>query len=219
MTFGPKPERVMRQVDWYFDFISPFAYLASQRLPDGVDLRPVPVLFAGLLDHWHTRGPAEIPPMRRFTFRHVAWIAERDGIPLRLPPCHPFNPLPLLRLALLLDGDAALVRRLFRFVWAEGSSSDDPGAWEALTAELGVDDAEARIAAPEVKARLRDNTERAIGQGVFGVPTFVVDDELFWGYDALPFLAEVVADPARLRVPALRAADALPVGRQRPGAG
>jgi len=68
----------MTQVDWYFDVISPFAYLASQRLDPlraHVTLRPVPVLFAGLLGHWHTKGPAEIPPMRRFTFRHITCLA------------------------------------------------------------------------------------------------------------------------------------------------
>ncbi|MDX1594000.1 MAG: 2-hydroxychromene-2-carboxylate isomerase [Gammaproteobacteria bacterium] len=210
----------MPQVDWYFDVISPFAYLASQRLdrlPEGIAVRPVPVLFAGLLDHWHTKGPAEIAPMRRFTFRHIAWLARRDGIPLRFPPQHPFNPLRLLRLALLLD-DLAAVRRLFRFVWAEGRSSDDPDAWASLGAEFGLDDVESAIAAPEIKTGLRGNTERAIALGVFGVPTFAVGDELFWGYDALPFLAEYLAEPARVRAEVLAPADAMREGRGRPGA-
>ena len=210
----------MQQVDWYFDFISPFAYLASQRLgtlPDDIVLRPVPVLFAGLLNHWHTRGPAEIPPMRRFTFRHIAWLAERDGIPLKLPPCHPFNPLRLLRLSVALGDDIDLVQRVFRFVWAEGRSSDDPEAWEALLTELGVTDADRRLASPDVKSRVRENTEQAIERGVFGVPTFITGGELFWGYDALPFLAESLADASLLLRPDLVAADALPEGRPRPG--
>jgi len=211
----------MRTIDWYFDFISPFAYLASQRLdrlPDDVTLRPVPVLFAGLLDHWHTKGPAEIAPMRRFTFRHIAWLTRRDNIPLTLPPGHPFNPLRMLRLAVLLD-DVTAVQRLFRFIWAEGCSSDDPAAWAALTAELGVADADTRIAAPEVKGRLRENTEAAIAAGVFGVPTFAVDDELFWGYDALPFLGDYLTEPQSVRDAVFAPADAMPVGRARPGAG
>ncbi len=211
----------MRHIDWYFDFISPFAYLASQRLdalPEGTVVRPVPVLFAGLLDHWHTKGPAEIPPMRRFTFRHIVWLAGRDGIPLQLPPRHPFNPLRLLRLSLHLGADLDLVRRLFRFVWAEGASSDDEAAWSALTAELGVADADAAVGAHGVKSQLRDNTERAIARGIFGVPTYVVDGELFWGYDALPFLAAYLADPDQTRARLLAPADALPEGRPRPGA-
>jgi len=212
----------MKQVDWYFDFISPFAYLASQRLdllPAGIELRPVPVLFAGLLDHWQTRGPAEIAPMRQFTFRHITWVAGRDGIPLRLPPCHPFNPLRLLRLSVVLGNDSAQVQRLFRFVWAEGRSVDDPEAWHELITELGLADADTRIAAPEVKAQVRENTEQAIARGVFGVPTFIVDDELFWGYDALPFLAQYFANPGLLQGPGFAAADTFPEGQPRPGAG
>ncbi len=210
----------MTRIDWYFDVISPFAYLASQRLaslPDGAVLRPVPVLFAGLLNHWQTKGPAEIPPMRRFTFRHIAWLARRDGIPLRFPPCHPFNPLRLLRLAVVLD-DLAAIQRLFRFVWAEGRSADHAEAWRELVEGLGITDADARIAAPEVKARLRENTEAAIGHGVFGVPTFIADGQLFWGYDAMPFLTDYLAGPAALRETLLDPADALPEGRGRPGA-
>ena len=208
----------MKTVDWYFDFISPFSYLASarlDRLPADIELRAQPILFAGLLAHWQTRGPAEIEPMRRFTFRHIAWLATRDGIPLALPPAHPFNPLKLLRLCLARGADVAQAQRLFRFVWAEGRTSDDPDAWQALGAELGIDDIDAAAGAPEVKARLRENTEAAIARGVFGVPSFVVDNEVFWGYDAIEFLGAYLDDPEILRAPAMRAADALPQGVRR----
>ena len=208
----------MKTVDWYFDFISPFSYLASarlDRLPADVELRARPILFAGLLAHWQTRGPAEIEPMRRFTFRHIAWLAARDGIELRLPPAHPFNPLKLLRLCIARGADVALAQRLFRFVWAEGRTSDDPAAWQALGRELGISDLDAAVEVPEVKARLRENTEAAIARGVFGVPGFAVDDEIFWGYDALEFLNAYLADPGLLKTPAMRAADALPQGVQR----
>ena len=209
---------MMQRIDWYFDFISPFSYLASaslERLPGDIELCARPILFAALLQHWDTRGPAEIAPMRRFTFRHVCWLAERDGIELKLPPQHPFNPLKLLRLCLLLGADPAIARRLFRFVWAEGRSADDPDHWQALLDELGVPDADQRIAAAEIKDRLRRNTEQALDAGVFGVPGFVVDGEIFWGYDAMDFLCACLEDPAVLRSPCMRAADALPEGPQR----
>ena len=89
------------RVSWVFDVISPFAYLAFSRLeelPDGVELQLVPVLLAALLNHFGQRGPAEIPPKRRFTYRFVLWRARRLGLPLRMPPAHPFNPLAALRL-------------------------------------------------------------------------------------------------------------------------
>ena len=209
----------MKTIDWYFDFISPFAYLASERLdrlPRDVEPRPVPVLFGGILHHWQTLGPAEIEPMRRFTFRHVAWLAGRHGIHLEMPPEHPFNPLKLLRLCIAGGSDVAITRRLFRFVWAEGRSADNPQHWQALTEELGLDDADNLIGAAAVKDELRQNTERAIAAGLFGVPSFVVDDEIFWGFDSMDFLLDYLADPGLLRAPEISAADAMPAGPQRP---
>jgi len=208
----------LKKIDWYFDFISPFSYLASERLdrlPVNILLRPRPVLFAGLLQHWQTKGPAEIIPMRRFTFRHIQWLADDNNIPLRLPPLHPFNPLKLLRLCIALDSELALAQRLFRFVWAEGRSSEEPDNWQELVEELEIEDVENLISTPEVKARLRQNTEEAIGKGVFGVPSFVVDDEIFWGFDAIDFLLAYLDDPELLNSPGMHAADAMPEGQGR----
>lgn len=209
----------MKKIDWYFDFISPFSYLASEslsRLPRDAEIVAQPILFAGLLNHWQTKGPAEIDPMRRFTFRHLRWIADRDGIPLTLPPSHPFNPLKLLRLSIAMDNDLELVQHLFRFVWAEGRSSDDPDHWAQLLEELDVEDAEAMIAAPAVKDRLRRNTEDAIAAGVFGVPSFVIHGEIFWGYDSIEFLRNFLENPGLFDTPGMRAADAMPEGVGRP---
>ena len=209
----------MKTVDWYFDFISPFAYLASerlQRLPANVELRAIPVLFGGVLHHWQTLGPAEIEPMRRFTFRYVAWLAKRNGIALKMPPEHPFNPLKLLRLCIALGSDIALAQRLFRFVWAEGRSAENPAHWQALIDDLGVPDAGSLIGLPEVKQALKNNTEQAIKRGLFGVPSFIVDDEVFWGFDAMDFLLAYLEDPGLLHSPGIRAADAMPEGPQRP---
>ena len=209
----------LKTIDWYFDFISPFAYLASEsleRLPAHVELRPVPVLFGGILHHWQTLGPAEISPMRRFTFRHVAWLARRHGIHLEMPPEHPFNPLKLLRLCVAKGSGLAITQRLFRFVWAEGRSADNPQHWQALIDELGLQDADGLVSAAAVKDELRKNTESAVALGLFGVPSFVVDGEIFWGFDAMEFLLDYLEDPGLLRSPAMSAADAMPTGPQRP---
>ena len=208
----------MKKIDWYFDFISPFAYLACEsleRLPGGVELDPKPVLFAGMLQHYDTRGPAEIVPMRKFTFRHVRWLADRHGIELRMPPAHPFNPLRLLRLCIAAGGDIDSARRLFRYVWRDGHSADEAEPWRQLGSELGIDDIDEAIGDPAVKNRLRENTEEAIAAGVFGVPSFVVDDEIFWGFDSMEFLAAYLEDPRLLQSAGMRAADAMPEGPQR----
>jgi 2-hydroxychromene-2-carboxylate isomerase len=200
----------MRRADWYFDFISPFAYLQSERIPalSGVlDVRYRPVLFAGLLGAHGQKGPAEIPAKRAFTYRFVVWQARRLGIPLKFPHEHPFNPLALLRLAIACDCRPDAVQRIFRFVWRDGRLPDLPIEWAELTHDLGMPDAEARIADPDVKAALRRNTDEAIARGVFGVPTLAIGDQVFWGVDAtdmaLDYAAGRCEDPEYARVSSL----------------
>ena len=205
-------------VDWYFDFVSPFAYLQSERLaslPARVSIRYRPVLFAGLLNANGQKGPAEIPGKRSFTYRFVVWQARKLGIPLKFPHEHPFNPLPLLRLAIACDSAPDAVHRIFRFVWRDGRLPDLPIEWAELTHDLALADADARIASPEVKDELRRNTDEAIARGVFGVPTLAVGDELFWGVDATAMAAEYVLAGCRYDDPEYARVSSLPVGASR----
>jgi 2-hydroxychromene-2-carboxylate isomerase len=192
--------RSMRTLDWYFDFISPYAYLQCARfpaLPAGVAVRPQPVLLSALLDQAGTRGPAEIPGKREFTYRQVLWLAQRSGVPLRFPAQHPFNPLSALRLAVALGASPEIVRRIFDFIWAEGRDPSDPTEFAALADRLEVAAPEARVADSVVKARLKSNTDEAIAAGVWGVPTFAVDGRCFWGFDSGDMLLDYLADPSR----------------------
>lgn len=188
----------MTRVTWYYDFISPFAYLQSARLnalAARAEVECVPVLFAGLLDHWGQKGPAEVAPKKTFVFRQCLWRARRDGIALHMPPHHPFNPLRALRLAIALDAGIAEVQRIFRCIWVDGQLPDDADGWSAMQSALGVIDADARIADPAVKARLLANGEAAQAAGVFGVPTCRVGDELFWGDDCLDMVCDYIVRP------------------------
>ncbi len=208
----------MRRLDWYFDFVSPFSYLQAERfgeLPGEVDIAFHPVLLAGLLKHWESKGPAELPGKRRFTYRYVQWYASRHGIPFRMPPGHPFNPLPALRLAVALGNRRESILEIFRFIWRDGRLIEDPREWDALIRWLGVADWESRVAAPEVKAALRANTERAAGLGVFGVPSFVVDGNIFWGVDATDMLVDYLRDPALFESAEMRRVSELPVATAR----
>lgn len=209
----------MKSLDWYFDYISPFAYLQSRvldRFAEGTAIRRRPLLFAGLLSHWGQLGPAEIAPKRDWTYRHCTWLAAHHGIPFRMPAAHPFDSLPLLRLSIALGDRADVVDRLFRFVWVDGHVPGDRSAWQALLDELGVDDAATRTA--EVKDALRANGELARAAGVFGVPTAVVDGRVFWGFDATPMLADYLAGAPIFAGGALDAAARVPVGAVRPQA-
>lgn len=211
------------RIDWYFDFVSPYSYLAFEAMPQalaGIDPAPAinyrPLLFAGLLNHWGHMGPAEVPPKRRFTYEQVVWLAARHGIGLKLPRQHPFNPLPLLRAAIAAGSTRAAIERLFRYVWRDGALPEDSG-FAPLLAELGV--TPASLDAPEVKSTLRANGAAAVAQGVFGVPTVVAQTprgvRAIWGFDALPMLADWLRGaPVFGDAEMLRAAD-LPTGIQR----
>jgi len=205
-------------VDWYFDFVSPFAYLQSERLaglPARLQVRYKPILFAALLDANGQKGPAEIPAKRAFTYRHVVWQARRNGVPIKFPHEHPFNPLPLLRLAIACECTPEAVHRIFRFVWRDGRLPDLPIEWAELAHDLGVPDATARIASAEVKAELRRNTDEAIARGVFGVPTLAVGEELFWGDDATAMAIDYAMAGCRYDDPEYARVSSLPIGAAR----
>ena len=205
-------------VIWLYDVISPFAYLALPRLaelPPNVELTMRPVLFAGLLDHFGQRGPAEIAPKRRFTHRFALWRARRLGIPMRFPPAHPFNPLAALRLIIAAGSDQRAARTVLDAVFRDGRDVSDPQVLEQLAAQLGVADAQAKITSAAVKAQLRENTQWAASCGIFGVPTLVVGPEFFWGHDALDMALDYLKDPQAFEDEGMRAADSLPVGAAR----
>ena len=209
----------MKNIDWYFDFISPYSYLQSavlDRLSAHAEIRRRPVLFGGLLNHWGHLGPAEIPPKREWTFRHCVWLAHRHGIDMTMPSAHPFNPLPLLRLSIVQGNTPDVVDRLFRHVWVDGHVPTDQDAWRALLDELQV--TEPSLDADTVKDALRANGADALAAGVFGVPTAVVDGKTFWGFDATEMLLDYLNDGAIFSSDAMKRADRLPQGPGRPQA-
>ena len=208
----------MRGADWYFDFLSPFSYLQLvqfDRLPADVEVTLRPVLFAGLLGHWGHKGPAEIPAKRIHTYRWCHWYAARHGIPFRMPPAHPFNPLRPLRLAVAQGAEPAMVRAIFDAIWAEGRDPSRNDEWQALTERLAIADADEVIARPEVKEALKRNTEEAAGRGVFGVPTFAIGDELFWGFDATDLVLDYLSDPGLLETGEYARIANLPIAQAR----
>lgn len=208
---------VMRHATWYFDFVSPFSYLCLARLGElrDVELAYRPVLFAGLLQQFGQKGPAEIGPKRRWTYRWCQWSAERLGLPFRFPATHPFNPLQHLRLAIAARCEPAAVKRIFEALWTTGAEPGDAACFARLARALGVE--EASIASLEVKNALRENTERAAAAGVFGVPSFEADGEIFWGVDSIDFLKAFLADASVVRNAQMKRLDTLPVGASRRG--
>lgn len=208
----------MKHITFYLDFISPYAWLAFAELPQALmglsySVTYKPVLFAALLQHHGQLGPAEIPAKRDWTYRHVQWLAHSKGHALDLPANHPFNPLGLLRLAVAADPKGEpnryVCETLFRHVWVGGQDAADPQRLQALAAQLQL------VCSPDdrlVKAQLKAHTEEALANGIFGVPSFLVDGKVFWGLDSLPMLRAYLDGGAWFDGPAWQAASAVPAG-------
>jgi 2-hydroxychromene-2-carboxylate isomerase len=214
----------MKHITFYLDFISPYAYLAFERLPvalQGLSYQVTykPVLFAAMLKHYGQLGPAEIAPKRTWTYRQMQWLAREHGVPLQAPASHPFNPIGLLRLALACGANGACNRyvaeTIFRHVWTTGQEAGDSERLALLTAQLKP----ARLATSDaIKAELKTHTDAAIAAGVFGVPSMQVEQDVFWGQDALPMLRQRIMDDPWFSSPEWLGAARLPVGVQRTSA-
>lgn len=194
----------MKTIRFYVDPISPFAALAFWRLPELLAGRSyavdyVPILFAAALKQHGSKGPAEIAPKRAWTYRHISWLAHTQGVALQMPASHPFNPLPLLRLAWACARPGStpsrwVVEQLFAHVWqADGAEASDPDRLRQLAERLAPRHERSE---EQAKQALREATDAALAAGVFGVPSFELDGRLFWGLDALPMLvAALDGDP------------------------
>ena len=211
----------MHQLTFYFDVISPYAYLAFDQLPrtlSGLSYQVSyqPVLFGAVLQHHGQLGPAEIPGKREWTYRQAMWLARQQGLSMTLPKSHPFNPLGLMRLATACDANGHpnrfVCEQLFKHVWASGLEAADPERLNELTQTLAPERAPD---AQDVKDQLRAATEQAIAKGVFGVPTIEVNGELFWGQDALPMLKQFLDGDTWFQSEGWQGANHLPTGIQR----
>ena len=196
----------MKRITFYLDFVSPYAWLAFERLPESLQglsysVAYRPVLLGALLQQHANPGPAGIAPKRDWTYRHVTWLGHAQGTLLQMPARHPFNPLPLLRTALACSDDGHINRyvagTVLRHVWQGGHDALDASRLADLAAQLAEQLRPGQDTTSEApKALLRANTEAAQAAGVFGVPAFRVDERLFWGQDALPMLrAYLAGDP------------------------
>ncbi|HEX8699043.1 MAG TPA: 2-hydroxychromene-2-carboxylate isomerase [Myxococcaceae bacterium] len=196
-------------IRFFFDYISPYAYLAWTQLPTlaarhGRTLEPVPVLFAAVLNALGTRGPAEVPPKRVYLFKQTCRIAHGFKVPFTPPPAHPFNPLLALRVTEAVTDPAArqrLVSALYSASWGDGSGVEGPERVGAVLASVGLE-AKALLAAaqtPGIKDGIRRNTEELLALGGFGVPSYTADGELFFGVDSLGHFEQFLRgeDPLR----------------------
>lgn len=188
----------MKKMTFYFDYISNNAYLAWTQLETlekkfNLDIEIVPVLFAGLLKAHNNVGPAEIPAKRRWMSKNILRKAALLNVPIAAPKFHPFNPLLALRASSLLVEEGQrrkLIDQLFKAAWVDQLHISEAEVVEQAASAAGLNGADivAQASTAEVSQRLKQQTQDAVAQGVFGIPTMMIDDELFFGYDDFVFI-------------------------------
>ena len=192
----------MKPLTFYFDYLSPYAYFAWGRIEDfcrnhNTELIAKPVVFGKLLDRWGHLGPAEIAPKREWLIKYCLFYAETNNLPLTFPKNHPFNSLPALRASLKeVSGDHQhdLISAIFEAGWGRGADIGQVEVIAEIADGVGLDrdNVVGAISSPEVKSLLKDNTDEAITQGVFGIPTMIYNNELFWGNDQFDYLSQII---------------------------
>jgi 2-hydroxychromene-2-carboxylate isomerase len=199
---------------WFYDFVSPFSYLLleQQEKWPSMPFALVPVSVYALYRHWGQRPPGDVPQKRLFTYRHALFRAEQLGIPFKMPPSHPFDSTKPLLLAVAIEADLPTTSAIFRFIWRDGRDPSTPDGFADLCQLLGVPDGERLIESEDTKARLAANIKSAVDLGVFGVPTFRLNDQLFWGEDALPMVLYCARSPSWLESREVKRISALPSG-------
>lgn len=192
-------------VEYYFDFGSPAAYLASTQLPalasdTGASVQWRTMLLGGVFVATGNASPASVPAKGKYIFRDFARFAQRYGVPLKINPFFPINTLTLMRIAvgLQMRQDPRFMdycSAMFRAIWVEAQNMNDAATVAGVLQAAGFD-APALLALasePAVKDKLKAQTEEAVARGVFGAPTFFVADQMFWGQDRLDFVREALA--------------------------
>ncbi|MFQ5775493.1 MAG: 2-hydroxychromene-2-carboxylate isomerase [Kiloniellaceae bacterium] len=184
-------------IEFYFDFSSPYGYLAAQRIDElgeehGREVRWKPFLLGVVFKTTGARPLLDIPMKGEYARRDLARSARLFDAPFTLPKPFPFMAVAASRATYWLsDQDAqagkALARALFHAAFGEGRDISAPAAVAGVAADLGYDEEEvlAALQNPRIKDRLKSEVDAALKKGVFGSPFVIVDGEPFWGYDRL----------------------------------
>lgn len=192
-----------KELDFYYDFGSPTAYLAHRRLGQlkeqyGLKVNYMPILLGGVFKGSGNASPVSIPAKGKYMLESdLPRFAKRYGVPLNFNPHFPINTLNLMRAAIAaerLDCSAAYINVVYDAIWVQSRNMGDP---EVVTETLKIAGLDAGALMelsqdPEVKAQLISRTEAAVTLGLFGVPTLFMDGEMFFGQDRLDFIEEAL---------------------------
>jgi 2-hydroxychromene-2-carboxylate isomerase len=187
-----------KQIEFFYDYISPFSYLADTQLPalaqrTGAEIVYRPILLGAIFKATGNASPIENPTKGAYTVLEVQRWAKRYGAPIQMNPHFPFSTIRVMRgaIAAQIHGRfAAFHSAAFRAVWEQAQDLSEEEALRRILGEAGIDPA--LIEGAAIKDRLRANIDDAISRGAFGAPTFFVNREMFWGNDRLEFVEDAL---------------------------
>jgi 2-hydroxychromene-2-carboxylate isomerase len=192
----------MARLEYFFDYVSPFAYLADTQLPalverTGAELVYRPFFLGGVMQAAKNSPPITVPNKGAYMVTEMQRWSKRYGVEVNPNPHFPVNTLHAMRAAIAaLDGKRFVDfhKAMFRSVWVQGQNLGDAEVLKSAIDAAGLDGAAilARSKEQDVKDKLRQSSEEAVSRGAFGAPTFFVGEEMFWGNDRLDFVEEAL---------------------------
>lgn len=187
-----------KKVEFYYDFSSPYTYIASTRIEkvcedNGAELEWKPFLLGGVFNETGVKPAVQIENKIAYLKKDLADTSRYYGVEFEFPEHFPLISVKPMRGAFAASEKGLLLpynRHLFGLYWTEGKDLSQDGILRAAVSEVGIDPDwfMARIVEQEIKDRLKDETSRAAARGAFGAPTIFVDDKMFWGNDRLDYL-------------------------------
>ena len=183
--------------DFYFDFISPYSYLAHKEIKEvekknSVKIKYKPILLGGLHNLHSIKAPAFIPAKAKFMIRDCKLIAEKKKISFKFNSYFPIKTLNLMRGVIIAEEDEMqnfYIDNMFDSIWKDGLNFNDQNIIEKVIKNMNINPKTffLRSTTPNVKNLLKEKTTDAFKKGIFGAPTFVVNNKIFWGQDRLEF--------------------------------
>jgi 2-hydroxychromene-2-carboxylate isomerase len=186
-----------KPIEFYFDFVSPYSFIAYQELKkieknDKIKIKYKPVLLGGLHNLHNIKAPAFIPAKAKFMIRDCKMIAEKNKIKFKFNSYFPIKTLSLMRGTLISEEDDFLsyyVDKVFDCIWKDGLNMNDQSIVEKILKNLNINPKTffLRSSSQNIKNSLKERTDEAFKKGIFGAPTFLVNNKIFWGQDRLEF--------------------------------
>ena len=188
---------MIKPLEFYFDFISPYSFLAHKQIrkienEEGIKIIYKPVLLGGLHNLHGIKAPAFIPAKAKHMVRDCKLIAEKNNIRFKFNSYFPIRSLNLMRGVLVAEEDNIkkyYIDNIFNTIWQDGLNMNDAIVIQKILQNMTINPKtfSLRTTSSLIKDLLRKKTNEAYEKGVFGAPTFVVNNKIFWGQDRIEF--------------------------------